>query len=343
MAHSGIFLRLERGLDVRRHRLGRLDRGLGRGDRGRAAAAAAGSTAGAGVDAAAARRRRRAGLAAVVAATETQRGPAVAGALQQMLGNFGHGRPPGRWIRVRRCTARRRWHAPSACRDTLGQARRVARPTHRRRRRRRRRARADAAAGRRDVAARCAPAARGVLNHTSRRQIGLRDAGASVDRSGSADRVHNGGPHQVVAFVASLLIVVRAGRAHLPDGQASPGRAPRSRGARPWSPRIYVFFVMFWVYGVVPHLWLTWADNELNWRPDKLRLRSRATSSSRRSRWLEPDHAQLPGPPRHHRRAASTSSFLGVNMWLWAWWQNRRQAAEPRRPRSPRPTTAVRS
>ena len=31
-----------------------------------------------------------------------------------------------------------------------------------------------------------------------------------------------------------------------------------------------VFFGMFWVYGVVPHQWLTWADNELNWRTDKL-------------------------------------------------------------------------
>ena len=30
------------------------------------------------------------------------------------------------------------------------------------------------------------------------------------------------------------------------------------------------FFAMFWVYGVVPHQWLAWADNELNWRTDKL-------------------------------------------------------------------------
>ena len=30
----------------------------------------------------------------------------------------------------------------------------------------------------------------------------------------------------------------------------------------------YVFFIMFWAFGVVPHQWLTWADNELNWRPD---------------------------------------------------------------------------
>lgn len=33
---------------------------------------------------------------------------------------------------------------------------------------------------------------------------------------------------------------------------------------------MFVFFVLFWVYGVVPHQWLVWADNELNWRSDKL-------------------------------------------------------------------------
>ena len=31
----------------------------------------------------------------------------------------------------------------------------------------------------------------------------------------------------------------------------------------------YVFLVLFWAYGVVPHQWLTWADSELNWRPDR--------------------------------------------------------------------------
>jgi hypothetical protein len=31
----------------------------------------------------------------------------------------------------------------------------------------------------------------------------------------------------------------------------------------------WAFFAMFWWYGVIPHQWLTWADNELNWRKDK--------------------------------------------------------------------------
>ncbi len=31
----------------------------------------------------------------------------------------------------------------------------------------------------------------------------------------------------------------------------------------------WAFFIMFWWYGVVPHQWLTLADNEWNWRPDR--------------------------------------------------------------------------
>jgi len=31
----------------------------------------------------------------------------------------------------------------------------------------------------------------------------------------------------------------------------------------------YIFFLLFWLYGVVPHEYLTWADSELAWRADK--------------------------------------------------------------------------
>jgi hypothetical protein len=34
----------------------------------------------------------------------------------------------------------------------------------------------------------------------------------------------------------------------------------------------FVFWVMFLAYGIVPHQWLAWADNELKWRKDKLLL-----------------------------------------------------------------------
>ena len=31
----------------------------------------------------------------------------------------------------------------------------------------------------------------------------------------------------------------------------------------------YIFFILFWLYGVVPHEFLTWADSELGWRSDR--------------------------------------------------------------------------
>lgn len=33
---------------------------------------------------------------------------------------------------------------------------------------------------------------------------------------------------------------------------------------------VWMFFLMFWWYGVVPHQFLAWADNELGWRGDKV-------------------------------------------------------------------------
>ena len=32
---------------------------------------------------------------------------------------------------------------------------------------------------------------------------------------------------------------------------------------------VYVFGLLFWLYGVIPHEYLNWADSELSWRPDK--------------------------------------------------------------------------
>ena len=31
---------------------------------------------------------------------------------------------------------------------------------------------------------------------------------------------------------------------------------------------VYVFYVFFWIYGVLPHYWLEWADKGLGWRAD---------------------------------------------------------------------------
>ncbi len=73
----------------------------------------------------------------------------------------------------------------------------------------------------------------------------------------------------MVAFVASLIVtfVIVGGIV------AYQNRRPADQVVT-WGEAMFgsmvVFFLMFWVYGVVPHQWLTWADNELNWRTDKI-------------------------------------------------------------------------
>jgi hypothetical protein len=78
----------------------------------------------------------------------------------------------------------------------------------------------------------------------------------------------------------------------------------------------WTFFSMFLWYGVIPHQWLTLADNELNWRADKI--------------WY--------GPGRIIDKLPFTVNYvvlrdlivvgiyglaLGLNIALWSIWQNR--------------------
>jgi hypothetical protein len=73
----------------------------------------------------------------------------------------------------------------------------------------------------------------------------------------------------VVAFIASLLItglmtgtVVAVGRRRPPDTPLTWGEA--------FLAATFVFGLLFMLYGMVPHYWLAWADNDLKWRPDKI-------------------------------------------------------------------------
>ena len=73
----------------------------------------------------------------------------------------------------------------------------------------------------------------------------------------------------MVAFTLSVIVtlVVTGGLVAYTDRR--PADSEHTWGEAMFFAMI-VFFMMFWVYGVVPHQWLTWADNELNWRADKL-------------------------------------------------------------------------
>jgi hypothetical protein len=87
----------------------------------------------------------------------------------------------------------------------------------------------------------------------------------------------------------------------------------------------YVFFLMFWVYGVVPHQWLTWADNELGWRSDSYLLGPSSTSTL-------PVLQDVPfNVSKQVVRDILATVIYGVylagHVALWAIWQGRGDAA----------------
>lgn len=75
----------------------------------------------------------------------------------------------------------------------------------------------------------------------------------------------------MVAFVFSVLATILA-CAVIPwyAKRRAPG-TPLSWGEANIA-ALYVFFVMFLAWGIMPHQWLTYADNDLQWRRDKILL-----------------------------------------------------------------------
>jgi len=73
----------------------------------------------------------------------------------------------------------------------------------------------------------------------------------------------------VVAFLVALMALALAVGVVLSVARRRPVGAPLTWGEA-MAAAVFVYFTMFLAYGVVPHQWLAWADNELNWRADKI-------------------------------------------------------------------------
>lgn len=95
-----------------------------------------------------------------------------------------------------------------------------------------------------------------------------------------------------------------------------------------------VFFMMFWVYGVVPHQWLAWADNELNWRSDKLFVGPGGILKPQTQGGWNPitlNYVVI----RDLIAVLIYGVALGANIVLWGKWQSRGQVVvEPEPERS---------
>ena len=119
----------------------------------------------------------------------------------------------------------------------------------------------------------------------------------------------------MVAFLVALVVLLACTGVVVNYARRRPVGAPLTWGEA-MAAAVFVFFLMFLAYGVVPHQWLAWSDNELNWRADKI----------------------LNGPGNVFTKLPFTLTyqvlrdivaatiyvvFLGAMVVLWSLWQNR--------------------
>ena len=135
----------------------------------------------------------------------------------------------------------------------------------------------------------------------------------------------------MVAFITSLIVLVALTALIFPVAKRRPIGTALTWGEAMVA-GTYTFLVMFWAYGVVPHLWLTWADSELKWRPDT--LLADYPFFGVRLAFLNPVGKGGEGSGSFPMTITMQTVrdiiavliyviFLGVNMYLFAWWQKR--------------------
>lgn len=121
----------------------------------------------------------------------------------------------------------------------------------------------------------------------------------------------------MVAFVGSVLVLLVGTGAAMAYARRRPVDAPLT-WAQAMVGGTFAFFLMFWAYGVVPHQWLSWAGNELNWRPDALILGPGSTT-------LE-NVVPFTVSKETVRDIVATLIYvvlLAAQVGVWVWWQKR--------------------
>jgi hypothetical protein len=152
----------------------------------------------------------------------------------------------------------------------------------------------------------------------------------------------------VVAFVGSLVILGASIGLIMWYAGRRPAGTPLTWGEGMFA-GVFVFWVFFWAYGVVPHQWLSWADSGLKWRADRFGIplgpfgkgeNSLIPILGNKNNVLIEDGLKFPLLPGSGRIMITKEAIrdiiaatlyiilLGGQIWIWSWWQNRGKRVE---------------
>ncbi len=126
-----------------------------------------------------------------------------------------------------------------------------------------------------------------------------------------------------VALIAGIALVFAVGRRRPPGTPVTWGEA--------FVGGTFIFALLLLGYGIVPHQWLTFADNDLLWRPDKLMLGISGDGVK-----LGNAASDLGGTGRIIVNAQAVRDIVAatiyivllvIQVWLWSVWQKRGRKA----------------
>jgi hypothetical protein len=139
----------------------------------------------------------------------------------------------------------------------------------------------------------------------------------------------------VVSLVAATLVALVLVALIFPYRTRRPVGTPLTWGEA-MAAAVYVFFLIFWSYGVVPNQWLLLADNEWSWRSDRLVYG-----------WFGlVDRLPFTLTYEHLRDLIAVGIYgvvLALNVVLWVVWQGRGKQKAPEAPTSSYGRPLVRS
>ena len=122
----------------------------------------------------------------------------------------------------------------------------------------------------------------------------------------------------MIAFATSLLLALAGNAAVILYSRRRPVGAPLSWGEA-MAAAVFAFVIFNFWYGVVPHQWITLADNEWGWRPDVIVV----------GPWelLEPNRFVPFTINKQVLRDLIVVLIYGagltLHVWHWAQWQDR--------------------